>query len=80
MVRTVKGNTTISTKTPSRKKNNRPPAGTRDNVATRPVIESPPDVLVPSFDYGLTQYQEDDDDVSSGVLSPSQRYVFFVWL
>jgi hypothetical protein len=75
----VKGNTTTSTKTASRKKNKStgPPAATRDNVATRPIIASPPDVLVPSFDYGFTQSEDDDGDVSSDVLSPSQRYVFF---
>jgi hypothetical protein len=61
----VKGNTTASTKTASHKKNKStgPPAAIRDNVATRPVIATPPDVFVPSFNYGFTPSKDDDGNI-----------------
>jgi hypothetical protein len=45
------------------------------NLATPPIIASPPDSFAHSFNYNLGP--SDNDDGSSNVVSQSQRYVFF---
>ena len=79
MPRMVKGKTITSTKTGSRKSNMMPgpPAAiVRHNVATLPIMASPPEIREPSFDYGFSLTQDDGDGFSD-TESTTQRYVFF---